>query len=181
MRFSLFCMQSQVLYANSKFVYILTVGWSYTQEPANLTFPVPSLQQRIPLDFLEGDKFQEAADNYVRPLLTKVIIVFLNWQFVSTWKVCGTFHLKIFGAYWAACCYLYCYNWSYCATYLVGSTVTFLWFKPTLWAPWEGNTSWSSQQHLLFLILLFVLQLRGAFTGQVWISLIGKHIGAIVS
>jgi hypothetical protein len=71
-------MQSQVLYANSKFVYILTVGWSYTQEPSNLTFPVPSLQQRIPLDFLEGDKFQEAADNYVRPLLTKVIIVFLN-------------------------------------------------------------------------------------------------------
>ena len=32
-------------------------------------FPV---RQRIPLDFLEGEKFQEAADNYVRPLLTKV-------------------------------------------------------------------------------------------------------------
>ncbi|CAL9113079.1 unnamed protein product [Musa textilis] len=27
--------------------------------------------KRIPLDFLEGDKFREAADNYVRPLLTK--------------------------------------------------------------------------------------------------------------
>ncbi|KAL6842778.1 hypothetical protein ACP4OV_027622 [Aristida adscensionis] len=30
-----------------------------------------SAVKRIPLDFLEGDKFQEAADNYVRPLLTK--------------------------------------------------------------------------------------------------------------
>ena len=28
--------------------------------------------QRIPLDFLQGDKFREAADNYIRPLLTKV-------------------------------------------------------------------------------------------------------------
>ena len=31
--------------------------------------------QRIPLDFLHGDKFREAADNYIRPLLTKVLIV----------------------------------------------------------------------------------------------------------
>lgn len=31
-----------------------------------------SLAQRIPLDFLEGEKFREAADNYMRPLLTKV-------------------------------------------------------------------------------------------------------------
>ncbi|OEL18241.1 N-alpha-acetyltransferase 16, NatA auxiliary subunit [Dichanthelium oligosanthes] len=30
-----------------------------------------SAVKRIPLDFLEGDKFQEAADIYVRPLLTK--------------------------------------------------------------------------------------------------------------
>ncbi|CAO2208690.1 unnamed protein product [Urochloa humidicola] len=30
-----------------------------------------SAVKRIPLDFLEGEKFQEAADNYVRPLLTK--------------------------------------------------------------------------------------------------------------
>ncbi|CAL9165482.1 unnamed protein product [Musa hybrid cultivar] len=30
-----------------------------------------SAVKRIPLDFLEGDKFQEAVDNYVRPLLTK--------------------------------------------------------------------------------------------------------------
>ncbi|KAJ1412245.1 N-terminal acetyltransferase A, auxiliary subunit, partial [Sesbania bispinosa] len=27
--------------------------------------------QRIPLDFLQGDKFRQAADNYIRPLLTK--------------------------------------------------------------------------------------------------------------
>lgn len=33
------------------------------------------LFQRIPLDFLQGDKFHEAADNYIRPLLTKVFIV----------------------------------------------------------------------------------------------------------
>ncbi|XP_002517521.2 N-terminal acetyltransferase A complex auxiliary subunit NAA15 [Ricinus communis] len=30
-----------------------------------------SAVKRIPLDFLQGDKFREAADNYVRPLLTK--------------------------------------------------------------------------------------------------------------
>ncbi|KAG2590122.1 hypothetical protein PVAP13_5NG284600 [Panicum virgatum] len=30
-----------------------------------------SAVKRIPLDFLEGEKFQEAADSYVRPLLTK--------------------------------------------------------------------------------------------------------------
>uniref|UniRef100_A0A0D9V2Y2 Uncharacterized protein n=1 Tax=Leersia perrieri TaxID=77586 RepID=A0A0D9V2Y2_9ORYZ len=30
-----------------------------------------SAVKRIPLDFLEGEKFQEAADTYVRPLLTK--------------------------------------------------------------------------------------------------------------
>ncbi|PIA65249.1 hypothetical protein AQUCO_00100614v1 [Aquilegia coerulea] len=30
-----------------------------------------SAVKRIPLDFLEGEKFREAADNYVRPLLTK--------------------------------------------------------------------------------------------------------------
>ncbi|KAI4355680.1 hypothetical protein L6164_004427 [Bauhinia variegata] len=30
-----------------------------------------SAVKRIPLDFLQGDKFQEAVDNYVRPLLTK--------------------------------------------------------------------------------------------------------------
>ncbi|XP_023548247.1 N-terminal acetyltransferase A complex auxiliary subunit NAA15 isoform X2 [Cucurbita pepo subsp. pepo] len=30
-----------------------------------------STVKRIPLDFLQGDKFREAADNYVRPLLTK--------------------------------------------------------------------------------------------------------------
>lgn len=30
------------------------------------------LLQRIPLDFLQGDKFKDAADNYIRPLLTKV-------------------------------------------------------------------------------------------------------------
>ncbi|XP_050231671.1 N-terminal acetyltransferase A complex auxiliary subunit NAA15 [Mercurialis annua] len=30
-----------------------------------------SAVKRIPLDFLQGDKFHEAADNYVRPLLTK--------------------------------------------------------------------------------------------------------------
>ncbi|VAH77575.1 unnamed protein product [Triticum turgidum subsp. durum] len=30
-----------------------------------------SAVKRIPLDFLEGEKFHEAADNYVRPLLTK--------------------------------------------------------------------------------------------------------------
>lgn len=33
-----------------------------------LSFP----HQRIPLDFSHGDKFREAADNYIRPLLTKV-------------------------------------------------------------------------------------------------------------
>lgn len=31
-----------------------------------------SLFQRIPLDFLKDEKFQEAAENYIRPLLTKV-------------------------------------------------------------------------------------------------------------
>ncbi|KAF3450798.1 hypothetical protein FNV43_RR06887 [Rhamnella rubrinervis] len=30
-----------------------------------------SAVKRIPLDFLHGDKFREAADNYIRPLLTK--------------------------------------------------------------------------------------------------------------
>ncbi|BBG99035.1 tetratricopeptide repeat-containing protein [Prunus dulcis] len=30
-----------------------------------------SAVKRIPLDFLQGDKFREAADNYIRPLLTK--------------------------------------------------------------------------------------------------------------
>ncbi|KAJ6947281.1 N-terminal acetyltransferase A complex auxiliary subunit NAA15-like [Populus alba x Populus x berolinensis] len=30
-----------------------------------------SAVKRIPLDFLQGDKFHEAADNYIRPLLTK--------------------------------------------------------------------------------------------------------------
>ncbi|WOL15048.1 N-alpha-acetyltransferase 15, NatA auxiliary subunit isoform X1 [Canna indica] len=30
-----------------------------------------SVVKRIPLDFLEGDKFREAADNYVRPFLTE--------------------------------------------------------------------------------------------------------------
>ncbi|KAK4754296.1 hypothetical protein SAY87_002400 [Trapa incisa] len=30
-----------------------------------------SAVKRIPLDFLEGDKFREAVDNYIRPLLTK--------------------------------------------------------------------------------------------------------------
>ncbi|XP_061359544.1 N-terminal acetyltransferase A complex auxiliary subunit NAA15-like isoform X2 [Gastrolobium bilobum] len=30
-----------------------------------------SAAKRIPLDFLQGDKFREAADNYIRPLLTK--------------------------------------------------------------------------------------------------------------
>ncbi|KAG4945020.1 hypothetical protein AAZX31_15G012600 [Glycine max] len=32
-----------------------------------------SAVKRIPLDFLQGDKFQEAANNYIRPLLTKGI------------------------------------------------------------------------------------------------------------
>ncbi|XP_073006647.1 N-terminal acetyltransferase A complex auxiliary subunit NAA15 [Typha latifolia] len=34
-------------------------------------FSWSSAAKRIPLDFLEGDRFREAADNYVRPLLTK--------------------------------------------------------------------------------------------------------------
>ena len=34
--------------------------------------------QRIPLDFLQGDKFREAADNYIRPLLTKVYKISLH-------------------------------------------------------------------------------------------------------
>ncbi|KAA8546105.1 hypothetical protein F0562_020444 [Nyssa sinensis] len=29
------------------------------------------LQSRIPLDYLNGEKFREAVDNYIRPLLTK--------------------------------------------------------------------------------------------------------------
>lgn len=33
--------------------------------------------QRIPLDFLQGDKFKDAADNYIRPLLTKVFVLWL--------------------------------------------------------------------------------------------------------
>jgi hypothetical protein len=33
------------------------------------------LIQRIPLDFLQGEKFHEAVDNYIRPLLTKVFVV----------------------------------------------------------------------------------------------------------
>lgn len=36
----------------------------------------PFFAQRIPLDYLEEDKFREAADCYVRPLLTKVIGIF---------------------------------------------------------------------------------------------------------
>ncbi|KAG8044851.1 hypothetical protein GUJ93_ZPchr0008g13823 [Zizania palustris] len=44
----------QALYKSLKEEY----GWS-------------SAVKRIPLDFLDGEKFQEAADNYVRPLLTK--------------------------------------------------------------------------------------------------------------
>jgi peptide alpha-N-acetyltransferase len=30
-----------------------------------------SAVKRIPLDFLQGDKFREAAESYIRPLLTK--------------------------------------------------------------------------------------------------------------
>ncbi|KAK8940316.1 hypothetical protein KSP40_PGU009307 [Platanthera guangdongensis] len=33
------------------------------------------ISRRIPLDFLEGEKFRNAADNYIRPLLTKADIL----------------------------------------------------------------------------------------------------------
>lgn len=42
-----------------------------------LSFLFPSFQ-RIPLDFLNGEKFREAADNYIRPLLRKVSLVFTS-------------------------------------------------------------------------------------------------------
>ncbi|RWW76760.1 hypothetical protein BHE74_00015116 [Ensete ventricosum] len=43
----------------------------YLQLPYHLLGSSFFFAQRIPLDFLEGDAFREAADNYVRPLLTK--------------------------------------------------------------------------------------------------------------
>ncbi|RRT57242.1 hypothetical protein B296_00044213 [Ensete ventricosum] len=43
----------------------------YLQLPYHLLGSSFFFAQRIPLDFLEGDEFREAADNYVRPLLTK--------------------------------------------------------------------------------------------------------------
>uniref|UniRef100_A0A2P2MTN8 Uncharacterized protein n=1 Tax=Rhizophora mucronata TaxID=61149 RepID=A0A2P2MTN8_RHIMU len=39
-----------------------SLAWQYTWSSA---------VKRIPLDFLQGDKFREAAENYIRPLLTK--------------------------------------------------------------------------------------------------------------
>lgn len=38
--------------------------------------------QRIPLDFLQGEKFKEAADNYIRPLLTKVYTIIFRIIYV---------------------------------------------------------------------------------------------------
>lgn len=37
--------------------------------------------QRIPLDFLQGDRFREAADSYIRPLLTKVYTIHKLFMF----------------------------------------------------------------------------------------------------
>jgi hypothetical protein len=52
-----------IMYCSKQGIYLRICGLNLC------IFPV---RQRIPLDFLEGEKFQEAADNYVRPLLTKV-------------------------------------------------------------------------------------------------------------
>lgn len=47
---------------------------------------VPSFfHQRIPLDFLQGDKFRESADNYIRPLLTKVCIWYFSYSSYSAY------------------------------------------------------------------------------------------------
>lgn len=47
---------------------------------------VPSFfNQRIPLDFLQGDKFRESADNYIRPLLTKVCILYFSYSSYSAY------------------------------------------------------------------------------------------------
>lgn len=40
--------------------------------------------QRIPLDFLQGERFREAADIYVRPLLTKVMSTIIRWNIILT-------------------------------------------------------------------------------------------------
>ncbi|GMN37279.1 hypothetical protein TIFTF001_006685 [Ficus carica] len=61
------------------FVYLATVSVlllssaseSPSAESSLLLFVLDGLIVRIPLDFLQGDKFREAADNYIRPLLTK--------------------------------------------------------------------------------------------------------------
>jgi hypothetical protein len=45
-----------------------------------------SAVKRMPLDFLGGEKFQEAADNYVRPLLTKVNSAALGRYFKFLFK-----------------------------------------------------------------------------------------------
>nr|GMC73322.1 N-alpha-acetyltransferase 15, NatA auxiliary subunit-like [Ipomoea batatas]GMC74948.1 N-alpha-acetyltransferase 15, NatA auxiliary subunit-like [Ipomoea batatas] len=42
-----------------------------TYESLAQQYPISSAVKRIPLDFLGGEKFREAAENYIRPLLTK--------------------------------------------------------------------------------------------------------------
>lgn len=47
---------------------------------------IPSFfHQRIPLDFLQGDKFRESADNYIRPLLTKACIWYFSYSSYSAY------------------------------------------------------------------------------------------------
>lgn len=59
-------------------LWILLVNASSAIWPPHLSFCNEINQiffifyQRIPLDFLQGDRFREAADSYIRPLLTKV-------------------------------------------------------------------------------------------------------------
>lgn len=72
--------------------------------------------QRIPLDFLKAEKFREAADNYIRPLLAKVLYFLIHLVDIlfSAPDLCVSliFHL--------------------------GSSITILRSFSAIWSPWKG-------------------------------------------
>lgn len=75
-----------------------------------------SFFQRIPLDFLKAEKFREAADNYIRPLLAKVLYFLIHLVDIlfSAPDLCVSliFHL--------------------------GSSITILRSFSAIWSPWKG-------------------------------------------
>lgn len=91
--------------------------------------------QRIPLDFLQGDRFREAADSYIRPLLTKVYTNSLCSVLFTSFKIELGFHFVLY----------------------LGSSIFILRSVFFIQSPWEGQFYYLNFYRLYNLACLIIV------------------------